>query len=86
VAGFVQVRGVLVEGVILFLVCVMVLLTAHKVIGKFAIVLYVLAFFVALVAAAKWLEVHPYVLLYWILGGAVAVVLVIVLIGYKKGL
>jgi hypothetical protein len=81
----VQVRGVSVEGVIVFWVVVIVLLTAHKVIGKFAFVLYAVAFLVSVIAAAQWLEINPMVLLFSILGGGVAVVLILALIGYMKG-
>jgi hypothetical protein len=78
--------GVSVEGVIAFWVCAIVLVTAHKVIGKFALVLYVVVFLVGVIAAAQWLEVDPFVLLYSILGGGLAVVLVLALIGYMKGI
>jgi hypothetical protein len=77
--------GVSVEGVIAFWVCVIVLLTAHKVIGKFALVLHFAAFLVGVIAAARWLEVDPKVLFFSILGGGVAVFLVFALIGYMKG-
>ena len=77
--------GVSVEGVIALLVCVIVLLTAHKVIGKFALVLHFTAFAVVVFAAARWLEVDPKVLFFSILGGGVAVFLIFALIGYMKG-
>ncbi len=77
--------SVSVEGVIVFWVCVMVLFTAHKVIGKFALVLHFAAFVLLVHAAARWLEVNPNVLLFSIIGGGVAVFLVFALIGYLKG-
>lgn len=75
-----------VEGVIAFWVCVIVLLSAHKVIGKFALVLHFAVFVLVVHAAARWLEVDPHVLLYSILGGGLAVLLLFVLIAYMRGI
>ncbi len=82
----VKVGGISVELWFAFLVGMVVLLNAHRVIGTFAVVLYLFVFLLVVVVAAQWLEIDVQILLFSILGGGVAVVLVLALIGYMKGL
>lgn len=64
----------------------LVLFNAHKVIGKFAIVLYVVVFVLAVVITAQWLEIDANILMFSILGGGAAVVVLLAVIGYMKGI
>lgn len=70
------------EGLVLSLIGVIVLLSAHKYIGKFAFVLYFSVFAIGVFKVAEWLEMDPKVLLVSVLGTALAGFLGLALWGY----